>query len=142
MSRYVCDAPSTATNCAVGKGLDGCSAAKTRGDTRPRRHSVTPKVLRRLRYITFSPLLIWTVLPVLAVSDCLASAFTGTRQHHFADKCITMECKFDATYAGAVRARVCAASPRGRREAACQVFIQNERPPLTVREFLRAGQPG
>src|SRR2546426_9664726 len=53
-----------------------------------------------------------------------------------------MECKFDATYPGAVQARVCAASARGRQEAACQVFIQNERLPLTVRESLRAGQLG
>src|SRR5947208_9760710 len=53
-----------------------------------------------------------------------------------------MECKFDATCAGAVRARVFAASARGRREAACQGFIQNERLSLTVREFLRAGQLG
>src|SRR5215470_3198118 len=74
MRWYVCDAPSTATSCAAGNGLDGCSAASTRGDAKLRRHSVMPKVLRRLRYMVFTPLLICPMLAVLVGSNYLTSA--------------------------------------------------------------------
>src|SRR5262249_22734208 len=52
-------------------------------------------------------------------------------------KCAHMECKFNAIYAEAARARVLTASARSQQEIACQVAVQNERPPLTVREYFR-----
>src|SRR5262249_45244390 len=78
MSRYVWDTPSTATNCAVGSGGAGGSAAPRRGDASARRHRVQPKVLRRVRYIAGSPLLIGLLLPVLLVSDCRVAPWTAT----------------------------------------------------------------
>src|SRR5712691_4307149 len=102
MSRYVCAAPSTAISCAAGNGLEACSAAKTRGDTRPRRHRATHKMLRRLQYIALSPLLISTVLRVLMVEDYLSSDFTLRLYHRFSDKCANIGWKFDAIRAEVV----------------------------------------
>ncbi len=55
-------------------------------------------VLRRLRYIAFSPLLNGLRLPRLSLY--------GNAVAPFAERRTNMECKFDATWAGAVRAPV------------------------------------